>query len=151
MLTADQLDQLKAIHRREFDRFDYVPDLERWRTPEYWISRQEILAAGAGRQRGDCEDLVLIERAACRAAGIPHRLMFCWVPPRGAQPGGYHLGLEADGWFADCNHAHLTARDLVPYVWISVSGYEAGEPWHYVKGFDPAAPWPHQTTGNRGT
>lgn len=149
MLTADQLRQLRAIHRHEFDRFDYVRDLAKWRTPEYWISRQEVLAMATGRASGDCEDYAAIVRASCRAAlpiAIPHRLVFCWVPPANGQEGGYHIGLEANGWFSDCIHPHLIERDLVPYVWISLSGFEAGEPWHYVKGFDPDQPWPHVAT-----
>lgn len=149
MLIADQLRQLRAIHRHEFDRFDYVHDPVKWRTPEYWISRQEVIAMAAGRASGDCEDYAAIVRAACRAAlpvAIPHRLVFCWVPPQGAQPGGYHIGAEAGGWFADCRYPHLMERDFVPYVWISLSGYLPGEPWHWVRGFDHAAPWPHQLT-----
>jgi hypothetical protein len=38
VLTADQLRQLKAIHRHEFDRFTYIHDIEKWKTPDYWIS-----------------------------------------------------------------------------------------------------------------
>lgn len=143
MLTADQLRQFQAIHRHEFDRFDYVPDPTKWRTPDYWISRQEVLAMSTGRASGDCEDYAAIVRAGCREMVIPQRLIFCYVPPQGGQEGGYHIGLEADGWFSDCNHPHLIERDFVPYVWISLSGYKAGDPWHYVAGFDPDQPWPH--------
>lgn len=144
MLTADQLRQFKAIHRHEFDRFDYVPDPVKWQTPEHWISRQEVAAMACGRASGDCEDIAAIVRARCRELGIPTRLVFCWVPPANGQPGGYHIGVEADGWFSDCNHPYLIERDLVPYVWISVSGFEAGDAWHFVAGFDPAQPWPHE-------
>ncbi len=143
MLTADQLRQLKAIHRHEFDRFDYVHDFAKWRTPEYWISHQEVLAMSCGRASGDCEDYAAIVRAECRRLIIPNRLVFCYVPPQGGQPGGYHIGLESGGWFSDCNHPHLIERDMVPYVWISISGYEPGDPWHWIAGFDPINGWPH--------
>lgn len=146
MLTADQLSAFKDIHRRTFDNFDYVHDIEKWKTPEYWLSEQDVIAAreivlAGGRYSGDCEDLALIERPECRLAGIPTRLLFCWVP----QARGYHIGL-VDAWgkhFADCNHPHLVDADLFPYEPISLSGLKKGEDWHYVKGFDHTKPWPH--------
>jgi len=140
VLTADQLRRLEAIHRHEYDRFRYVSDAEKWGTQEHWLSCRDVAAMATGRSEGDCEDFAAIVRAACREAGIPTRLVFCWVP----KERGYHIVLEADGWISDCNRPYLTERDIIDnYEWISLSGYEPGEPWHYVKGFDTSAPWPH--------
>lgn len=144
MLTAEQLATLEDIHRETFDNFEYVPDPVKWKTPEYWVSVKEVVEMLAEvKQRGDCEDYAAIVRYKCRLAGIKTRLVFCWVPPQGEQPGGYHIGVEADGWFSDCNHIFLIERDRVPYIWIELSGFEPGETWHYIKPFDPTQPWPH--------
>lgn len=142
-LTAEQLANLKRIHRVVFDAFTYVRDEDKWKKPEYWMDKKDILSQSfAGQYEGDCDDFALIVRHECRLADIPNRLIFCWVP----QANGYHLGLEAEGWFSDCNHPHLMERDLVPYEWISMSGYERGDDWHYIKGFDHTKPWPHLRT-----
>jgi predicted transglutaminase-like cysteine proteinase len=147
MLTADQLRALKRIHRAVFDAFTYVPDPVKWKSPDYWVSKQDILSMSvAGRYEGDCDDFALIVRHECRLADLPNRLVFCWVP----QAAGYHLVLESDGWTSDCNHPHLTERDVIPYEWISMSGFERGDPWHYIKGFDHTQPWPHLRTSIQG-
>lgn len=147
MLTADQLRALKRIHRIVFDAFTYVPDPVKWQLPDYWVNKQDILSMGlAGRYEGDCDDFALIVRHECRMAGVPNRLVFCWVP----EAAGYHLVLESDGWISDCNHPHLTERDMIPYDWISMSGFERGDPWYYLKGFNPAAPWPHLVAAGGG-
>jgi predicted transglutaminase-like cysteine proteinase len=141
--TDAQVEQFRHIHRQTFDAFEYVPDERKWKTNEYWVHGKDILAmAKVGHYRGDCEDLALIERHACRQIDLPNRLVFCWVP----RANGYHIILECGGWIADCNHPHIMRRDDLDYLyrWISISGYNPGDPWHYVKGFDPAAPWPHQ-------
>ena len=139
VLTAEQLDQLKAIQQRTQRRFTYVPDPVKWKTPDYWIGRQDgdLLA---GKWEGDCDDFALICRAECRKLAIANRLVLCWVPSQA----GYHLVTEVEGWLFDCRFPHLMERDLTEYVWIELSGYQPGDPWHWAKGFDPAGPWPHQ-------
>lgn len=138
---ASTVDRLKAIHRRVFDDFEYIHDIEKWKVPDYWLSKQDILAMSIlGKWKGDCDDMALIVRHFARLDDIPNRLVFCWVP----EANGYHLGLEHEGWFSDCRYPHLMRRDDVPYEWISLSGFQAGDKWHYVDGFDHTQPWPHE-------
>ena len=140
MSTADQVAGFAAIHRRTFDAFKYVPDPERWATAEYWAGKQDILAmAKTGHYDGDCDDMALIVRHECRQCDIPTRLVFCHVPG-----GGYHLAIECDGWISDCRYPHISRRDDLDYEWISLSGYNPGEPWRYAEGFDHTQPWPHE-------
>ncbi|OHC66976.1 MAG: hypothetical protein A3H93_18100 [Rhodocyclales bacterium RIFCSPLOWO2_02_FULL_63_24] len=143
--TPDQVAAFSDAHRSVHEGFDYTPDLERWRTPEHWLSACDMLAMDAADEyRDDCDGHALLVRRECRKSDLPNRLGFCWVPPRGQFEGGYHLGTECGGWWSCCNHAHIIERERTGYVFISLSGYQPGEPWHYVKGFDPAGLWPHQ-------
>jgi hypothetical protein len=143
--TADQVDAFAAAHRRVHEGFRYVHDIERWRTPEHWLSTQDMLAMDAAdNYSDDCDGHALLVRRECREIALPNRLAFCYVPPRGDFKGGYHLGTECGGWWSCCNHAHIIDVKRTGYELISVSGFNAGEPWHYVKGFDMAAGWPHE-------
>lgn len=140
-MTAEQLAKLKRIHELVHRSFIYAPDAEKWKKPEYWMDKKDILSQSfAGQYEGDCDDFALIVRHECRLSDIPNRLVFCWYEPGR----GYHLVLEADGWVSDCNRPYLTEREMLPYEWISMSGYERGDDWHYVKGFDFTNPWPHE-------
>lgn len=145
-LTADQLTAFGAIHRRNFDLFDYQYDIDKWKTPEYWLSEQDVIAArqlvSTGlRFSGDCEDFALVGRGDTDILLIPTRLLFCWVP----SVRGYHITL-LDGfghWSSDCNNPHIVDAKLFPYVPISMSGLKKGDKWWYVDGFDHTRPWPH--------
>jgi len=140
LIAEDQLDALRKAHRFVFDHFTYVPDPEKWKTPDYWLSVKEVLSQSiTGKYEGDCDDFALIMRHECRQADIPNRLCFCWVP----EASGYHLVMEAGGWIADNRYPHLMTRDLLYYEWVMHSGYERGDDWHYTKPFTPDTIWPH--------
>lgn len=127
-------------HRCINDKFIYKHDIERWKTPEHWLSTQDMLAMDAlGEYEDDCDGHALLVRRECRALVLPTRLVFCWIP----QARGYHLGLEHGGWWSCCNHPHIIERERTGYEYISMSGFEKGEDWHYIKGFDHTQPWPH--------
>lgn len=143
--TQSQLDAFADIHWRSRRDFEYVPDITRWQTPEYWASGKDILGMSkTGHYKGDCDDFALIVRHACRQIDLPNRLVMCWVPPQGGNPGGYHLGTECGGWWSCCNQPRIIERERTGYEYISISDTQPGGPWHFVKGFDPAAPWPHE-------
>lgn len=146
--TPDQVRAFADAHHRVHENFNYVPDPTRWKTPEHWLSAQDMLAmdeAGDG-YKDDCDGHAALVRRECRRVRLPNRLVFCYVPPRGQFEGGYHLGTECGGWWSCCNFTHIIERERTGYVPISLSGYESGEPWHWAKGFDPAGEWPHLKT-----
>ncbi len=143
--TPEQVEAFSDAHHRVHEGFNYVPDLERWKTQEHWLSVQDMLAMDeADEYSDDCDGHAALVRRECRMIDLPNRLVFCWVPPLHGQPGGYHLGVECGGWWSCCNHAHIIERERTGYELLSVSGFKPGEPWHWVKGFDHLAPWPHQ-------
>ncbi len=130
-----------CVHRD----FRYKHDIDRWKTPEHWLSAQDMLAMDElDEYEDDCDGHALLVRRECRKIKLPTRLVFCWVPPKGYQPGGYHLGLECGGWWSCCNQPRIIERDRTGYEYISISDTQPGGPWHFVKGFDPLAPWPHE-------
>jgi hypothetical protein len=139
MSTVDK-SAFADAHRRINDKFVYKHDIERWKTPEHWLSTQDMLAMDAlGEYEDDCDGHALLVRRECRKVALPTRLVFCWVP----QARGYHLGLEYGGWWSCCNHPHIIERERTGYEYISMSGFEKGEDWYYVKDFDHTKPWPH--------
>ena len=117
------VNQLKIIHKSVFDRFTYVSDKKMWGKDEYWESPSEI-PDGNKDIRGDCDTFALACRKECRKLGIPSRLVFCYTE---SEIG--HLVLEVDGWIFDNRHAQLISRDVLPYRWIRISGYNKGDPW----------------------
>jgi hypothetical protein len=143
MLTAEQKLKLGDIHREVFDNFEYISDAKLWATPDYWVTNQDIITmTEIGEFKGDCDDFALIIRYFCREHNIPSQLLFCWVP--NGNPPGYHLATYFYGYYSDCNHPFIMHQNEVNMIPISLSGFEKGEPWHYVKSFDYKAPWPHQ-------
>lgn len=126
------VDDLETIQKDVHSRFTYVPDIERWKTMEYWISRLDgdLLE---GKWEGDCDDFALLCRAALREKVIPNRLVFCYVPPEPGSAGGYHLVTEVDGWLFDCRFPYVTDRGLRNYQYIGMSGFNKGDPWHWIK------------------
>lgn len=142
--TSAQVAEFDDAHWRVHRNFGYKPDIERWGTPEHWLSAQDMLAMDElDEYEDDCDGHALLVRRECRTLKLPSRLVFCWVPPKGDQPGGYHLGLECGGWWSCCHRPRIIERDQTGFEFISMSGFEKGEDWHYVKGFDHTQPWPH--------
>jgi len=140
MLTAEQHRQLEAVHRNVKENFIYVPDIEKWKTPEYWMSVKDILLQEQhGKYTGDCDDFALIVRYHLRKLQIPNRLLMCWIPAAR----GYHLELYSYGFISECNSSFVRTLDELDQENIMLSGFEKGEDWHYVKPFTATTIWPH--------
>ena len=131
-------DDLQDILSDVQSRFTYVSDIERWKTPEYWISHKDgdLLEA---KWDGDCDDHALLCRAKCREQNIPNRLVFCCVP----EANGYHLVTEVKGHIMDNRYPFLMTQSDLNYEWIEMSGYEKGDDWHWIKPFNETTVWPH--------
>lgn len=130
------VDQCRDIVLKVHARFEYVPDLERWQTLEYWIGRLDGNLR-VGNWKGDCEDFALICRDECDVLFIPNRLVLCECPVSPIFPkGGYHLTTEHNGWLMDVNSELLISRDVAAdrfgYRYIGMSGFNAGDPWHWI-------------------
>ena len=54
----------------------------------------------------------------------PNRLVYVKT-----ETGEGHLVCEVDGWILDNRQPRVTERDLLPYQFISISGFKPGEPW----------------------
>ena len=134
MLTAKQRDMLDDIHAKVRDVFVYVSDDKNYLKLEWWVQKDvEALDGGAlslrGTLKGDCEDFALACRLLCRRAGIKTRLVYCTVWGEG------HLVLAAEGWVLDNRMNGVVDRDYLDnYEWVSVSGYEKGDPWKPIEG-----------------
>lgn len=129
MRTLTVKDKLDAIHKEVYSRFTYTPDIKQWGEVERWLTKREAEAAilSEGTIKGDCDDFALVCRHLCRKQDIPSRLVVCKT-----EENEYHIVLEVDGWILDNRHRKVKARDDLPYEWIAVSGYEAGETWKYI-------------------
>jgi len=128
-LTVDKAD-LQAISDYVQWRFNYTSDIEQRGAPEHWVSSGELESldeAQKGTFKDDCDGFVLACRYQCRKVDIPNRLVFCQT-----ETYEYHLVLEVKGWIMDNRYKYVMPRNNVPYKWISISGYEKGDPWHKV-------------------
>ena len=142
--TPEQVEAFSDAHGRIHENFTYVPDIDKWKTPEHWLTIRDMLAMDElGHYEDDCDGHALLVRRECRKADLPNRLVFCWIPSRGQFEGGYHLGTECGGWWSCCNFPHIIQRERTGYKFIGFSGFNKGEPWYYDKGFDHTQPWPH--------
>jgi len=140
MLTAEQLKTLESVHREVYNSFTYVPDSVKWKTPEYWASVQDIiLMEQEDKYSGDCDDFALAVRYHLRKHNIPNQLLLCWVHAAA----GYHLEVYSHGYISECNHPFVMTLDDLNQENIMLSGFEKGEPWHYVKPFTAITTWPH--------
>jgi predicted transglutaminase-like cysteine proteinase len=111
-------------------RFDYTSDIEQRGVPEHWVDASELESldsAGRGTFKDDCDGHALACRYQCRKLQIPNRLVFCQT-----ETGEYHLVLEVEGWILDNRRRWVIDRGHCEYKWISISGYEKGDPWHEV-------------------
>ncbi len=119
-----------TAHRRVQQGFTYVSDEKQYGEIEYWVMPDDVEGV-----TGDCEDFALAVRKICDDAGIKTRLVFCTLD------GGGHIVLAHEGHISDCNLFVVHRRDQLEkepdtfgtYKWLSISGYERGEPWQKVK------------------
>ena len=121
---------LQAISDYVNWRFNYTSDIEQRGVPEHWVSSDELESLDDAEKRtfkDDCDGYALACRYQCRKVSIPNRLVFCQT-----ETGEYHLVLEVEGWILDNRRRWVIARHETGYRWISISGYEKGDPWHRV-------------------
>ena len=115
MSTVNELHQ---IFEHVKNRFTFTPqDVERW------ASAEEL----TGEVSSDCNDFALACRAACRAAGIESRLVYCKT-----ETGEGHLVLSCAGWILDNRQRQVVSRARLSYEWLKISGYEPGDPWREI-------------------
>ena len=139
MLTwPDRGEDLEAtlhnVVRWAHSRFEYVPDLDRWKenfsfNGDHWETDAELLAdmQNNGRVRGDCDAFAKMCWMALRSLAVPSRLVLCLD-----ETGGGHLVCEASGWILDNRYAVVIPRDELErlgYEWLSKSGYAPGQQW----------------------
>ena len=113
--------ELDNIFQLVMSRFEYTADLR-----EHWASSDEL---DDETLRDDCDGFALACRKICREMGIESRLVYCKT-----ETGGGHLVLEHEGWILDNRQDRVKSRSMLPYTWISMSGYNKGDPWHKITG-----------------
>jgi predicted transglutaminase-like cysteine proteinase len=125
MLTEEQVKIVQRVHARVFKIFEYKTDKEQHGLIEHWHDPAMIKAAlENGRLVGDCDDFVLTCRHLLWEQNVPNRLVLC-----ADENGDGHLVLEAEGYILDNRQTKVRTIDELPYRWIKMSGYKAGDPW----------------------
>lgn len=127
-LTAKQLDSVEDAFRSVHERFVYQTETLRWGEVEHWETSLELPEAPA-KIYGDCDAHALACRRELRRRDLRNRLVFCRT-----ESGGFHLVCECEGWILDNRHDWVMSRNDLDYQWISISGYETGDPWRKIVG-----------------
>lgn len=126
-MNSDLLEKkLNEIHRLVFDNFTYKTDKKQYGVIEHWVQPDDSYD-GTQKLVGDCEDFALHCRKLCRDANLKTRLVFCKD-----ETGEGHLVLECDGLILDNRQRSVVTNTRLMkkgYEFISMSGYEPGEPW----------------------
>jgi predicted transglutaminase-like cysteine proteinase len=122
--------QLQAILNRVRKDFVYKPDLLQYSKLEHWQDKESVETnLSGGKWLGDCDDFALTCRYLCRQEGLPSRLVYCLT-----ESDEGHLVLEVKGWILDNRHRWVVPQKWLNYTWLSISGYEQGEPWRQIVG-----------------
>ena len=109
-------------------RFGWADDSSTFGRVEYWATPKELIKRSQhGELTGDCDDFAALCVSTLRAAGFPARFVLCKT-----EDGEMHLVAETGGMILDNRHVLATPKHLIPYTWISISGYAPGAPWHEV-------------------
>jgi len=109
--------------------FGYANDLSTFGKSEYWATLAELQSRSQhGELTGDCEDFAEICVHNLRANCYPARFVFCQV-----ETGDYHCVAETAGIILDNRQAFPTPQNKLPYTWISISGFNPGDPWHTIE------------------
>ena len=126
-LTKRQIKKIaQKVHRKVFDNFKYVTDIEQYGEVEKWIMPDDVYN-GSQKITGDCDDFSLACRKLMREAGIRTRLVYCTD-----ETGEGHLVLEASGYILDNRQSKLVSNKTLikrGYQFIAISGYESGDKW----------------------
>ena len=117
---------VEQIHKLVFSNFTYKTDKRQYKKLEYWV-QPDSSYDGTQKIIGDCEDFALACRKLCDDHGYMTRLVFC-----NTELGEGHLVLECHGYILDNRMKKVVPKsylDRIGYTFISISGYEPGEPW----------------------
>jgi predicted transglutaminase-like cysteine proteinase len=123
------IDRLDEIHGMVFRNFKYKTDKKKYGVDEHWVMPEDGYD-GTQKFVGDCEDFALACRKLCREGGLDTRMVFCYD-----ETGEGHAVLECEGWILDNRQRRVESRDVLQdkgYEFIGISGYESGDPWHYI-------------------
>lgn len=109
-------------------RFGWADDRSTFGKSEYWATFEELKARSQyGEITGDCDDFAEMCVRGLRSNGFPARFVFCQV-----ETGEYHCVAETAGMILDNRQNLPTPQAKLPYGWISISGFAAGDPWHAI-------------------
>lgn len=110
-------------------RFNWVSDQATFGKSEYWATLKELEVRSQRNEiTGDCDDFAELCVHTLRANGYPARFVFCQT-----ESGEYHCVAETNGVILDNRKAFPTPQNLIPYTWISISGFKPGDPWHKIE------------------
>ena len=115
--------------------FEYKHDITARKTVEHWPDRPQIAAFIAFHQLfgwkwiDDCDGFAALAQFILKALGYRPRLVYCIT-----ETGEPHLVLEIEGFILDNRSYWVRNRDSVPYTWMSISGYNKGDPWYPIYG-----------------
>lgn len=109
--------------------FRHCSDTTAYHASEYWVAPAEIRAQidSQGFILGDCDDFASLCVTLARKLQMPARFVLCLT-----ETDESHLVCEVDGWILDNRQDTVRARDDLRYVWLAISGYNKGEPWHSI-------------------
>lgn len=126
-MNSDLLEKkLNEIHWLVLSNFTYKTDKELHDVSEHWVQPDESYD-GTQKLIGDCEDFALHCRKLCRDNNLKTRLVYCKDETRSG-----HLVLECNGFIIDNRQKSVVTNTYLikkGYKFISISGYEPGEPW----------------------
>lgn len=131
--NVELIQNLNKVHQQALSRFIYQTDLEHFGQIEYWATESEI--PDEGNVMGDCDDFAALIRKLLRKQRITSRLVYVLFKEEGKWQA--HLVVEVNGWILDNRYNTVKRRDDLPYLWLSISGYEAGSPWHAIVNRQP--------------
>lgn len=120
---------LHHLHAACLQQFAYAADVLAFGSADHWVSPDEIRAqlAAHGRVLGDCDDFASLAVMLARQQGMPARFVLCIT-----ETGESHLVAEVEGWVLDNRMPDAIRRDDLDYVWLAMSGFAAGDPWHTI-------------------
>jgi predicted transglutaminase-like cysteine proteinase len=121
---------IAAVHDWAQAHFEWTPDGDVWKVPEYWATWEELRTSDV--VKGDCDDFAAMCIAACRHLGYDAYYATCWD-----ESGRYHcvciVMLSPNAHYVlDNRHGALETKQSLEnlgYSWDSISGKEPNQPW----------------------
>lgn len=117
---------LTSIVHDVHSRFTYVSDIMKYGKREHWVSFNEI---PDGRFSGDCEDFAQAVRKELAELGEKSRLATCGV---NSDTMNHAVCVYDDYVIDNIHHWPMRKSELATYKFISISGFEPGDPWREI-------------------